>query len=193
MILPALKRLQSIDMSYTAGHYNKIKIYNEPRREISNNMVCVTSKGSDQPAHKRNLIRAFAIRFNRLLTEHHLKFQSLKEDCTGLFGSTLDKEITCRGSYLDFTTFPDLCQLGELVLFQQVVDFSLICLYALKAYIIANNMDLREPSDQGSEFSGQKCRLIIKTGPQIRVPNRSLFFLFLNQNICCEYAKEPSR
>ena len=31
------------------------------------------------------------------------------------------------------------------------------------------------------------------TGPQIRVHNRSLIFLFLNQNICCGYSKEPSR
>ena len=29
-------------------------------------------------------------------------------------------------------------------------------------------------------------------GPQIRVHNRKLFFLFLNQNICCGYSKEPS-
>ena len=29
-------------------------------------------------------------------------------------------------------------------------------------------------------------------GPQIRVHNGKLFFLFLNQNICCVYSKEPS-
>ena len=34
----------------------------EPRLEISNNVVCATSKGSDQPAHTRSLIRAFASR-----------------------------------------------------------------------------------------------------------------------------------
>ena len=33
----------------------------------------------------------------------------------------------------------------------------------------------------------------IESGPQIRVHNRKLFFLFLNQNICCGYSKEPSR
>ena len=32
----------------------------EPRHEISNNVVCATSKGSDQPAHTCSLIRAFA-------------------------------------------------------------------------------------------------------------------------------------
>ena len=32
----------------------------EPVREISNNVVCATSKGSDQPAHTRSLIEAFA-------------------------------------------------------------------------------------------------------------------------------------
>ena len=32
----------------------------EPVHEISNNVVCATSKASDQPAHTRSLIRAFA-------------------------------------------------------------------------------------------------------------------------------------
>ena len=43
---------------------NTIKI--EPVHEISNNMVCATSKASDQPAHMRSLIRAFASRLNIL-------------------------------------------------------------------------------------------------------------------------------
>ena len=38
----------------------------EPRHEISNNVVYATSKGSDQPAHTRSLIRAFANRLNIL-------------------------------------------------------------------------------------------------------------------------------
>ena len=38
----------------------------EPRHEISNNVVGATSKGSDQPAHTRSLIRAFAGRLNIL-------------------------------------------------------------------------------------------------------------------------------
>ena len=38
----------------------------ESRHEISNNVVCATSKGSDQPAHKRSLIRAFASRLDIL-------------------------------------------------------------------------------------------------------------------------------
>ena len=37
---------------------------NEPVHEISNNVVCATSKSSDQPAHTRSLIRAFARRLN---------------------------------------------------------------------------------------------------------------------------------
>ena len=38
----------------------------EPQHEISNNVACATSKGSDQPAHTRSLIRAFASRLNIL-------------------------------------------------------------------------------------------------------------------------------
>ena len=38
----------------------------EPVYEISYNVVCVTSKGSDQPAHTCSLIRAFACCLNFL-------------------------------------------------------------------------------------------------------------------------------
>ena len=54
----------------------------EPLHEISNNVVCVTRKDSDQPPHMRSLNRAFVNRLNtmsvKLLTEHHLEFLSLK-------------------------------------------------------------------------------------------------------------------
>ena len=42
------------------------KIISEPWHRISNNGVCATSKASDQPAHTRGLIRAFASRLNIL-------------------------------------------------------------------------------------------------------------------------------
>ena len=42
------------------------KINIEPMHEISNNMLCATSKASDQPAHTRSLIRAFASRLRSL-------------------------------------------------------------------------------------------------------------------------------
>ena len=38
----------------------------EPWHEISNSVVCATSKDSDQPAHTRRLIKAFACRLNIL-------------------------------------------------------------------------------------------------------------------------------
>ena len=41
-------------------------VTNEPVHEISNNVVCATSKASDQPAHTRSLIRAYASRLNNL-------------------------------------------------------------------------------------------------------------------------------
>ena len=40
----------------------KVMFANEPQHEISNNVVCATSKDSDQPAHTRSLIRALACR-----------------------------------------------------------------------------------------------------------------------------------
>ena len=38
----------------------------EPVHEISNNVVCATSKASDQPAHTHSLIRTFASRLSIL-------------------------------------------------------------------------------------------------------------------------------
>ena len=35
--------------------------------------------------------------------------------------------------------------------------------------------------------------ILLSSGPQISMHNWKLFFLFLNQNICCGYSKEPSR
>ena len=43
-----------------------VQILNEPVHEISINQVCATSKASDQPAHMRSLIRAFASRLSIL-------------------------------------------------------------------------------------------------------------------------------
>ena len=82
---------------------------NEPRHESSNNvvcMVCAPSKGSDQPAHTRSLIRAFACRLNiiyiklKLLTEQHLEFLSLTGDRTGSSESTLVKMPQCWKSHI---------------------------------------------------------------------------------------------
>ena len=42
----------------------KTPIIYEPWHGISNKVVCATSKASDQPAHTRSLIRAFASRLN---------------------------------------------------------------------------------------------------------------------------------
>ena len=76
----------------------------EPRHKISNNVVCVTSKASDQPAHMRKLIRAFASHLNilsvKLLTEYHLEFLSLKGGCRGLSESTLIKKPHCCKSHV---------------------------------------------------------------------------------------------
>ena len=45
---------------------NDLRYNIETRHEVSNSVVCAASKGSDQPAHTRSLIRAFASRLNIL-------------------------------------------------------------------------------------------------------------------------------
>ena len=75
------------------------QITNEPRLEISNSVVCATSKDSDQPVHTRSLISAFASRLNifsvKLLTEHHLELLSFIGGCTVSSWSTLVKMPHC--------------------------------------------------------------------------------------------------
>ena len=45
----------------------------EPWHEISNNVVCATSKGADQPVHTHSLIRVFASRLNILWLLYNLE------------------------------------------------------------------------------------------------------------------------
>ena len=78
---------------------------NEPCHGISNNVVCATSKSSDQPAHTRSLIRAFASRLNILWVFSWTSFgvSKLKRRLHRLVwvytcqNATL-LEITCHGS-----------------------------------------------------------------------------------------------
>ena len=57
-----LTRASNIKKEWDTG----VMVANEPVHEISNNVVCATSKASNQPAHTRSLIRAFASRFSIL-------------------------------------------------------------------------------------------------------------------------------
>ena len=76
----------------------------EPWHEISDNVVCATSKASDQPALTPSLIRAFASRLNilwlKLLNEHHFDFLCLKGGCTGSSKSTFVKMPHCWKSHV---------------------------------------------------------------------------------------------
>ena len=54
----------NIDWAFTGGLI--MALFFEPVHEISNNAVCATSKGSDQPVHRHRLFRAFASRLNIL-------------------------------------------------------------------------------------------------------------------------------
>ena len=61
------RKLQRLVRVYTCQNVKLLEIsccgsyiIIEPMHEISNDVVCATSKGSDQPVHTRSLIRAFA-------------------------------------------------------------------------------------------------------------------------------------
>ena len=82
-----------------------------PQLEVSNNVVCATSKVSDQPAHMCSLIRTFSSRLNIIFNEcqatggtslgvsnlkrrpHRLTQVYTCQNATWL-------EITCRGSFM---------------------------------------------------------------------------------------------
>ena len=71
LCIPNWIRKQVVDLAHK-GHQGRVKSKSflretfEPQHGISKNMVCATSKGSDQPAHNLSLIRAFASRLNIL-------------------------------------------------------------------------------------------------------------------------------
>ena len=64
------------------------------------NVVFATSKRSDQPAHMRSLVRAFASLFVKLLTEHHLEFLNFKGGHTGWPEPKLVKMSHCLKSHI---------------------------------------------------------------------------------------------
>ena len=70
----------------------------EPVHEISNNVLCATSKASGQPDQSpcKSLEYSMTV---KVLTEHHLEFLSLKGGCTGLYESTLVKMPHCWESH----------------------------------------------------------------------------------------------
>ena len=76
-----------------------------PWHEISNNnVVCATSKGSDQTAHTRRLIRALASRLSTLRLFSYwpniIWDVSLKGGCTGSSESTFVKMPNCWKSHV---------------------------------------------------------------------------------------------
>ena len=81
----------------------------EPWHEISNNVVCATKITSDQPAHRRSLIRAFASCLNILWVFSYwwtsFRVSKLKRRLHRLIfvytcQNTTLLEITCRDSYM---------------------------------------------------------------------------------------------
>ena len=68
-----------------------LMLYCELQHENSNIVVCMTSKASDQPAHRRSLIRFEYSMSVELLTEHHWDLLSIKGICTGSSISSLVK------------------------------------------------------------------------------------------------------
>ena len=71
------------------------KIEYEPRHEISNNVLCATSNGSDQHTHK-------------LLTKHHLEFHSFRRGCTGSSESIYVKMPHCWKSRVETHMYPNI-------------------------------------------------------------------------------------
>ena len=120
-IQPWMKSRQLIKVVYKVILWNSftvtIKLGKMSRNMKFPTHCCMcqeTSKGSDQPAHMRSLIRAFASHLNilwvllKLLTEHHdlIGVSKLKRRLHRLvwvytrLNATL-LEITCHGSYFD--------------------------------------------------------------------------------------------
>ena len=64
--LPQDKNWNAFESNFDRDAYEILCREFEPWHGISNNVVCATSKASDQSTHTRSLIRAFASRLNIL-------------------------------------------------------------------------------------------------------------------------------
>ena len=62
------KILSPFHNEFNKSNYTGTRMFDsiKPVHEISNNVVCATSKASDQPAQTRSLIRGFASRLSIL-------------------------------------------------------------------------------------------------------------------------------
>ena len=97
--------------------------------EISNNVVCATSKGSDQPAQSdQSLCKSLEYSMIvKLLTEHHLEFSKLKMGLQRLVrvntcqNATL-LELSCHGSiiYCIFSRIENIFSLYDLTLIAEI-------------------------------------------------------------------------
>ena len=84
--VPFLSRQINIIISFICNtlciHGSSFFVICKLWHDISNNVVCATSKASDQPANTRSLISiCLALDYSMsvmLLTEHHFEFLSLK-------------------------------------------------------------------------------------------------------------------
>ena len=65
-ILSECFRMWLLRAPTSSKDFEHIRQRNEPRHEISNNVVCASNKASDQSAHTRSLIKAFASRLSIL-------------------------------------------------------------------------------------------------------------------------------
>ena len=86
------------ELNQNAEFFMQIKI--EPRHEISNNVVCVTSNTSDAQSDQSLCLSLDFCMSVKLLTEHHLEFLSLKGGYTGSSESTLVKMPHCWKSHV---------------------------------------------------------------------------------------------
>ena len=73
--------------------------YIPPTSSGDNNVVCANSKASDQPAHTRSLIRAYASRLNILLGVSQLKRRLNRLVRVYTCQNATMLETTCHGSY----------------------------------------------------------------------------------------------
>ena len=68
-MLQVKRHMQKMTVSRNSFYlvdFTNFFVMTEPQHEISNNVACGSSKGSDQSAHMRSLIRAFASGLNIL-------------------------------------------------------------------------------------------------------------------------------
>ena len=154
--------------------------------------VCQNWNHRSRSRKSENFSKSWQFNYQKKMNAHTLCFCPLIKSFRGLkFWSGL-KEVNgeSRGHPISSVKYNFIfSRLQNTAFLKYAVYLINIFLYFITLYIINTNI----PHDKGWQWEYTTWLIVNMTRPLVKSVYQKIFFLFLYQNICCEYSKEPSR